>query len=416
MRRPAYALVAAALVGEVLLVAGPAHAEEGVCGAVDRDTPTSAVKGPSRPFDLLGMAAAQDQVRRFAPERAAPVRVAVLDTGIREPTDGGLVIGSGTSVSGVSGELTDGAGTEVAGLVAGRQRSADLPVGFAQDVEVVDVRVAVVRDGDTSSGDVVPTAERVAEGLDWVAEEARASGIKVATVAYPVRGRILRKAVERAQDAGVVVVAAIGDRSSSSTPTDASEPRKQEDAATADALAAIPGVVAVNTTAGGYGTGDDSFVLPSSDTTVAVPSAGGVSYGVNGQTCRVVDPSTTAAAAEVAGIVALLWQRFPDDQPEQIVARLINTASGTTETPTLLTGYGVVQPLDALTRPLTPAPDGSVERSTQAGGPAGPVSPPTTPADLLASTRDNAVWWGLIGGGLLVVALLLRPILARRRS
>ena len=41
---------------------------------------------------------------------------------------------------------------------------------------------------------------------------------------------------------------------------------------------------------------------------------------------------------------------------------------------------------------------------------------PEPAPDLLATTRDNAIWWGLIGGGLLVVALLLRPMLARRRD
>lgn len=39
---------------------------------------------------------------------------------------------------------------------------------------------------------------------------------------------------------------------------------------------------------------------------------------------------------------------------------------------------------------------------------------PERPEDLLADTRHDAVWRGLVGGGVLVVALPLRPVLARR--
>jgi membrane-anchored mycosin MYCP len=219
--------------------------------------------------------------------------------------------------------------------------------------------------------------------------------------------------VAAAQDAGVIVVAATGDPSEDSVPEtpENGDPAIPVDIADDNLLPAFDGVVAVNTTPAGT----DGYVPQlNSDTTVAAPSAGGVSYAINGQTCRVNLPSTSAATGEVAGVLALLWQRYPEDQPKQIVARLYNTASGTMDDPTPLTGYGVVQPLDALTRPVDPQQDGSVDRAEPAVGADGPVSPPSTPTDLLASTRDDAVWWALIGGGLVVVALLLRPVLARR--
>ena len=34
--------------------------------------------------------------------------------------------------------------------------------------------------------------------------------------------------------------------------------------------------------------------------------------------------------------------------------------------------------------------------------------------DVLAATRRHAVWWGLLGGGALLVAVVLRPVLSRR--
>jgi len=140
-----------------------------------------------------------------------------------------------------------------------------------------------------------------------------------------------------------------------------------------------------------------------------------VSYGLNGDTCLVEPTSTAAAAGEVAGVLALLFQRYPFELPAQIVSRLVNTADGTTDDRTPLTGAGVVQPYEALTRPLLPAGDGTVERTVVRTGTAKRAAVPEPDPDLLASTRENAVWWGLIGGGLLVVALLLRPVLARRR-
>jgi len=140
-----------------------------------------------------------------------------------------------------------------------------------------------------------------------------------------------------------------------------------------------------------------------------------VSYGLNGHTCLVQETSTSAAAAEVAGVLALLRRAFPEETPAQIVARLVNTADGTTDDPTPLTGAGVVQPYEALTRPLAPDEAGGVERTVVHDDSSTRATAPEPEDDLLASTRENAVWWGLIGGGVLVVALMLRPVLARRR-
>jgi len=107
-------------------------------------------------------------------------------------------------------------------------------------------------------------------------------------------------------------------------------------------------------------------VVKNSRTTVAAPTYDAVSYGLNGSTCLVEPTSTSAAAGEVAGVVALLWQRYPEDRAAQIVSRLVNTADGTTDDPTPLTGAGVVQPYEALTRPLAPSRTGAVERTVGA--------------------------------------------------
>ena len=101
--------------------------------------------------------------------------------------------------------------------------------------------------------------------------------------------------------------------------------------------------------------------------------------------------------------------------PAQIVARLVNTANGTTDDPTPLTGAGVVQPLRGADPPARARNDGRWSARSCRPSADAQATAPEPADDLLASTRDDAVWWGLIGGGLLVVALLLRPVLARRR-
>ena len=75
-------------------------------------------------------------------------------------------------------------------------------------------------------------------------------------------------------------------------------------------------------------------------------------------------------------------------------------------------GAGVVQPVDALTRPLTPTALLSVLRAQPEQTP--PVRPPVEQADALHDTRRLAIWVGLVGGASIVVASVLRPLLSRR--
>ena len=73
----------------------------------------------------------------------------------------------------------------------------------------------------------------------------------------------------------------------------------------------------------------------------------------------------------------------------------------------------MVQPLEALTRPLTPDGKGDLDRDRPERSTIPPAAAPDPELDLLAAAREDAVWWGLVGGGAVVLALLLRPI-ARR--
>jgi membrane-anchored mycosin MYCP len=98
------------------------------------------------------------------------------------------------------------------------------------------------------------------------------------------------------------------------------------------------------------------------------------------------------------------------------VRRLLTSANGRPDIPSTLVGAGEVQAMDALTRPMDIDTDGtdlgagSVEHEPQV------LRVPEEPKDVLSSTRKDAVWWGLVGGGILLLAVVLRPVLARRRT
>ncbi len=162
-----------------------------------------------------------------------------------------------------------------------------------------------------------------------------------------------------------------------------------------------------------------TVVLPSSATTVAVPTEGGISYAVNGTRCTLPEASSRYAAATVSGVLALLRSAFPRESPEQLVARLVDTAAGpaTPGGPNAgrFQGAGVVQPLEALQRVVEPRKDGGVARLDQPESPDRPAAIDPPDPDLLASAREDAVWWALGAGGLIAVLLLLRPVIGRRR-
>ena len=385
---------------------GPAAAADPVC-----DQSSTVLESDVDPLDQLGIGRARALA---GPPTRPPVRVAVLDSGV---TGSSIPVAEQHTANG-GGPVGFFHGTAVAGLIAGEG------TGIAPDAEIVDVRVYDTDGSDTTGEGAKVSSDAVAAGLEWVARYAADLNIRVANVSLVVQGSDrLERAVRAAHRADVIVVASAGNR-----PDDEDEfaedfadggagPR--EDAA--DLMFptgyGLPYVVSASATTGGFGETDPTpYVVLNSATTVAVPTFGARTYGLDGRRCAVASVATSWAAAEVSGVLALLAQRFPDDTDEQLVARLVTTANGTPDDPTPLTGAGVVQAVEALTRPLAPDEGGDLGRTVSTGRDTAPAVAPEPAPDPLAGAGDDAVWWGLIGGGVLVVALLLRPVLARRRT
>jgi membrane-anchored mycosin MYCP len=165
----------------------------------------------------------------------------------------------------------------------------------------------------------------------------------------------------------------------------------------------------VTVSASGTWASDPDFtVLPNSNTDVAAPTYGAASKALFGQPCWVDTITTSFAAAEVAGVLALIWSTNPGWSADQVIDRLYSTTSGVEGQGGRFWGAGVVNAYDALTRPAVEeaAKPPEIEQAPMA----------KEKVDPLAPVRENAVWWGIGGGGALGLGLVLRPLFSRRKS
>ncbi len=385
-----------------------------LCDDVGEDV--VATTDPSAPLERLRISEAHELLGGPGPAGAG-VNVAVLDSGVSRQGSQVRVVGG--TVVGPGGEIQDPHGTAVASLIAGRPRPDGSLVGIAPAAGIVDVRVYDTLDAESLDGEVL-TAASLAEGLRWVAANAEQLDIRVANVSLSVApDDELAAAVRAVREAGVLVVAETGNRGAAGPMEAFPSAAPGEDVAKAVFPAGyLDDVIAVNATVGGADAGADPQVNvgASSATDVAAPTYGAVVVAINGSTCTLQDVNTSWAAAEVSGVLALLMSRYPDDNPAQTTARLLGTASGTLDDPTRLTGVGVVQPLEAMTRPLRPGKDGSFAETRSARDENPRARAPEPEVDTLAPLRHTALWASILGGAALLLALMLRPVLARRRD
>lgn len=426
---PLRPLLAAGLVagGLALVAPGPAAAYDGVeadCADItDSDEETYSTTAASSPLSLMAVDRATARLRQEGRKPGQGVTVAVIDSGVATKADPVISVVERIDAGNLKPEPSEYHGTAVAGLIAGkpRARNAGGAVGiapFAQvlDVQVYDVAAAVADDPENRP----ITVENVVAGLDAVIAARTRYDIGIVNISLVVPDDPqIQDRVAQLVDAGVVVVAPTGNRSDvlppGVPPAFADGHVMGEDAGPYIHPASYPGVLGVNATPGGLGDVDPTqFVMENSRTDVAAPTANAVSYSLRGESCLLRIPATSFAAAEVSGALALLQSAY-DEPVAASLRRLLTTANGRPDVPNTLVGAGEVQLDDALTRPMEvdAAGDdvgaGTVEQEPQV------LQVPPEPEDVLRSTRENAVWWGLVAGGALLLALVLRPVLARRR-
>ncbi len=385
MRVTAAALAAVAVAGLGAVGPAPAYADGDTCDSITApDTLVDQRPDPSGPVADLKIEDAQKQLAESGHDPGAGAVVAVLDSGISDR------IGVRMAGSTPARELKDWHGTAMAGVIAGPDDDGRV-IGFAPGAELVDVRVYDSLQPDDAEVGLSP--DGVAAGLQWLVINDASLHTDIAVVPMPVsRTDEMEAAIKRLEKLDVIVVAASGDRPTQDGDPlyaeyggidDSDEPDAGQDAVN-DAWPAGSdnGNVVAVAAAAPDGASSADIVLRNSAIDVAAPTLDLVGYGMNGAPCVVptagtqsVAPGSGFAAAEVAGVLALLESAYAGETAEQLLARLYATATGTTSITqnNLLTGHGIIQPLEALRRPLQPAKDGATvhergPRPRQRGG------------------------------------------------
>jgi membrane-anchored mycosin MYCP len=385
----------------------------------DPDGTSYSTNAESAPLHAMGVDDALARLKRERVKPGAGVTVAVVDSGVSRKAP---VAVAGRFVASKQAAPSDYHGTAVAGLIAGarRPRSDGGPVGIAPAARIFDVKVydeAGARDAPHRP-QAPMTPDNLRRGLQAVVDAVPTLGISIVNISLAIPDDPqVRALVEQLTGMGLAVVAPTGNRKElpPTVPASYAAHASGEDAGPYVHPADYAGVIGVSATPAGSNDLDPmSWVLENSNTDVAAPTAGGVSYSLRGESCLLTDPATSYATAEVSGALALLQSAY-DEPVAASVSRLLATADGRTDIPNTMVGAGQVQLMDALTRPMEIAADGTVTSQGTVQHTPQLLSVPEEPDDVLASTRHDAVWWGLVGGGALLLAVVLRPVLARRR-
>jgi serine protease AprX len=284
---------------------------------------------PGKPVPLELVRA---KAERFYDGRGATgqgIDVAVIDSGVTPVAGldmpGKVVYGPDLSNEGGQPNLanldTYGHGTHLAGIIAGDD--GDEVIGVARDSRIVSLKVA----GATGETDVA----QVVAAVDWVVEHKDTDGMNIRVLNLSLglpgvpsnQGDPLSAAVERAWDAGIVVVAAAGNRGNA--------------AGGLDSPAVSPYVLAVGAIERfrSFGVGDrvpswtsggDGVRNPD----VLAPGRSIQSFRVAGSTLDQMHPTarvgdryftgsgTSQAAAVVSGYAAALLSMKPSLTPDQV--------------------------------------------------------------------------------------------------
>ncbi|MEU3573515.1 type VII secretion-associated serine protease mycosin [Kitasatospora sp. NPDC036755] len=395
MSRHGYRKAAAALAALTVLggpLAAPAYAESGPGLAAAGDCPKPAPDVKTVPWSLQRLLL--NELWQDGRTTGAGVTVAVIDTGVdkhnpqlTDKVDAGsnLLVDRETKKPIEGDSVTDpvGHGTKVAGIIAARVSPATGFVGLAPDARILSIR----QNDSDGNGDVSTLVQAIREAVD--------KGARVINISQDVRGagdarfggyQELKAAIDYAEARDAVVVASTGN-----------------DGKEGDTYpGAFPTVLAVGASDRNnerapfsqYG-GFVKVAAPGVDMLSTVPGSG-----------QCVDNGTSFAAPYVSGLAALLRGAHPTWKAAQVRAWIEQTAQRTQRDPDTFIGWGVVDPVRAVTKapadaPFAPTPDAPVQLA------AAPIVPRPVGLGETQADRDGRTATYVLGIGALLVALLV---------
>ncbi|WP_411096611.1 type VII secretion-associated serine protease mycosin [Streptomyces sp. 020-2-3H-GM] len=337
------------------------------------------------------------------------VRVAVIDTGVdvrneqlkpavdteagRNFLPKGLKTPDGVKIErGKENGTTDtvGHGTKVAGIIAAREAKGTGFTGIAPDATIIPIQ----QNDAEGHGDTATLADAITYAVDKA--DADVINISQDTADAVKPSTKLQQAVDRALAQQVVVVASAGNDGLGGNV-------KETYPASFDGVLAVASSDRNNERAPFSQSGD--FVG------IAAPGVDMVSTVPGGGHCA--DNGTSFSAPYVAGVAALIRAKHRDWTQAQIVAQIQQTAERSVAGHDNAVGWGVVDPVRALTEDDRP-----IDRPVASEGMSKGKAP--TPAELpLGETADerNArlATYVVVGGGVLVAAIAGTAVAVRDR-
>jgi serine protease AprX len=314
------------------------------------------------------------------------VDIALIDSGV-VPVDGLKAAGKVvygpdlTPEAATSAKNLDtyGHGTNMAGIIAGRDSAAAAPyagntsdfIGMAPDARIVSIKVADAQ-GQTDVSQAIAA-------IDWVVANGHKDGlnIRVLNMSFGTDGvqsyqlDPLAYAAEQAWHSGVVVVVAAGNEGNTSPRLNnpATDPYLiAVGSADAKGTATPADDVVSSFSNSGDGTRNPDLVAPG-DHVVSLRDPG--SYlDAQYPSARIGDrlfrgSGTSQAAAVVSGSAALLLSQRPDLTPDQVKALLTGTAQLLSGAPATLQGHGL---LDLAAASAAPTPTDATQHWRESTG------------------------------------------------
>ncbi|MER7375851.1 type VII secretion-associated serine protease mycosin [Streptomyces lanatus] len=319
----------------------------------------------------------------WAQAKGKDVKVAVIDTGVDKSNKqlSGAVVGGKTFVDGPATKDIEGHGTRVAGIIAARPLKGTGFVGIAPEAEILSYRYT---GGDEKQGNSRTMSQAIAAA---VADNADIINISSDTTNREDNDE-LRDAIKAAVNSGALIIAAAGNEGADG---------KQANTYPAS----YDGVLAV--AASDRNDERAPFSQSGKFVDVAAPGVSMVStVPIDGQ-CTA--DGTSFAAPYIAGVAALLMDKYPDWDANQIATRIEETAQRPGREPNPFIGWGVVDPVAALSEESTPGESPEPDPPVAAG--AGGVIPMAVTMGESEAERERRVAIYVLGTGLalaLVVA------------
>ncbi|MET9383141.1 type VII secretion-associated serine protease mycosin [Streptomyces sp. NPDC002928] len=311
------------------------------------------------------------------------VTVAVIDTGVDDSNpqlSSAMAAGSKSYVDGAADTDIEGHGTRVAGIIAARPLKGTGFEGIAPDAKILSFRYTGGEEKQGNSGT-----------MSQAIRAAVAAGAEIINISSDTANKedddTLRSAVAYAVNQGALIVAAAGNDGA--------------DGKSANTYpASYDGVLAV---AASDRNDERAYFSQAGDfVDVAAPGVDMVSTVPKSGQCTA--DGTSFAAPYVAGVAALLKSKHPGWTAAQIATRIEETAQRPGRGPNRFIGWGVVDPVAALSDDSSPASSPSPDPVVKAGS--GGVVPMAVTMGESEAEKERRTAIYVLGTGLALVLVI----------